>query len=86
MAPAPATSLAAPCEVRIDETDQPWRAIVAAGDAVNAALIVLGSHGFHGWDHMLGTTAGRVANRASRNVMIIHESVGSGATRAGIAQ
>ena len=65
-----------PCEVRIDETDQPWRAIVAAGDAVNADLIVLGSHGFHGWDHMLGTTAGKVANRAPRNVMIIHESDG----------
>jgi nucleotide-binding universal stress UspA family protein len=75
-----------PCEVRIDETDQPWRAIVAAGDAVNADLIVLGSHGFHGWDHMLGTTAGKVANRAHRNVMIIHESDGSGATRDGVAQ
>jgi nucleotide-binding universal stress UspA family protein len=74
-----------PCEIRIDQTDQPWRAIVAAGDAVNADLIVLGSHGFHGWDHMLGTTAGKVANRAHRNVMIIHESDGSKATRPGVA-
>jgi universal stress protein A len=75
-----------PCEIRIDETDQPWRAIVAAGDAVSADLIVLGSHGFHGWDHMLGTRAGKVANRASRNVMIIHEADGSGATHDRVAQ
>ena len=74
------------CEIRIDVTDQPWKAIVAAGDAVNADLIVLGSHGFHGWDHMLGTTAGKVANRAPRNVMIIHASDGSGAARAGVPQ
>ena len=73
------------CEIRIDESDQPWRAIVAAGDAVSADLIVLGSHGFHGWDRMLGTTAGKVANRADRNVMIIHTSDGSGATRDGVA-
>ncbi len=74
-----------PSEIRIDQTDQPWRAILAAGDAVNADLIVLGSHGFHGWDHMLGTTAGQVANRAHRNVMIIHDSESSGATREGVA-
>jgi nucleotide-binding universal stress UspA family protein len=75
-----------PCEIRIDETDQPWRSILAAGDTVNADLIVLGSHGFHGWDHMLGTTAGKVANRAPRNVMIIHESDGAEATRDRVAK
>ena len=75
-----------PCEIQIDRADQPWRAIIAAGDAMNADLIVLGSHGFHGWDHMVGTTAGQVANRAPRNVMIIHESDGSGATRERVAR
>jgi nucleotide-binding universal stress UspA family protein len=65
------------CDIRIDETDQPWRSILAAGDAVDAALIVLGSHGYHGWDHMLGTTAGKVANCSLRNVMIIHDRAGS---------
>jgi nucleotide-binding universal stress UspA family protein len=61
------------CTIRIEESNQPWRSILAAGDAVNASLIVLGSHGYHGWDRMLGTTAGKVANRARRNVMIIHD-------------
>jgi nucleotide-binding universal stress UspA family protein len=61
------------CDIRIEESDQPWRSILAAGEAVKASLIVLGSHGYHGWDRMLGTTAGKVANRARRNVMIIHD-------------
>jgi len=61
------------CDIRVDESNQPWRSILAAGDAVNASLIVLGSHGYHGWDRMLGTTAGKIANRALRNVMIIHD-------------
>ena len=61
------------CDIQIEESDQPWRSILAAGEAVNASMIVLGSHGYHGWDHMLGTTAGKVANRALRNVMIIHD-------------
>jgi universal stress protein A len=61
------------CDIRFDESNQPWRSILAAGDAVNASLIVLGSHGYHGWDRMLGTTAGKIANRALRNVMIIHD-------------
>jgi nucleotide-binding universal stress UspA family protein len=61
------------CDIQIEESDQPWRSILAAGEAVNASMIVLGSHGYHGWDRMLGTTAGKVANRALRNVMIIHD-------------
>jgi nucleotide-binding universal stress UspA family protein len=68
------------CDIRIEESDQPWRSILAAGEAVNARLIVLGSHGFHGWDRMLGTTAGKVANRALRNVMIIHDRERSSGT------
>jgi len=61
------------CELRIEESSQPWRAILAAADATNADLIVIGSHGYHGWDHVLGTTAGKVANRAQRNVFVVHQ-------------
>jgi nucleotide-binding universal stress UspA family protein len=62
-----------PCELRVVQADQPWRAILAAADAVEAELIVLGSHGYHGWDHVLGTTAGKIANLAQRNVLIVHD-------------
>jgi nucleotide-binding universal stress UspA family protein len=62
-----------PCEIRVTVVGEPSQAILAAGDSADADLIVLGSHGYHGWDCVLGTTAGKVANRALRNVMIIHE-------------
>ena len=56
------TSLAASAadvsfDLRVEESSQPWRAILAAAESVDAEVIVLGSHGYHGWDHVLGTTA-----------------------------
>ncbi len=51
---------------------QPWRAIVATADRLDVDLIVLGSHGYHAIDRLLGTTAGKVANMAHRNVLIVH--------------
>ncbi len=74
------TSLAArgitagvPFELRVEETSQPWRAILAAAESIDADVIVLGSHGYHGWDHVLGTTAGKVANVAHRSVFVVHD-------------
>ena len=61
------------CDLRIEGASQPWRSILAAADAVDADLIVVGSHGYHGWDHVLGTTAGKVANLAHRSVFVVHE-------------
>ena len=52
---------------------QPWRAIVETADRLDVDLIVLGSHGFHGLDHLLGTTSAKVANHAHRSVFIVHE-------------
>ena len=62
-----------PCDLRVVQADQPWRAILAAADTADAELVVLGSHGYHGWDHILGTTAGKIANLARRNVLIVHD-------------
>ncbi len=62
-----------PCTPRIERASQPWRAILAAADSVDADLIVLGSHGYHGVDRILGTTAGKVANMAERDVLVVHE-------------
>ena len=52
---------------------QPWRDILAAAQRLGADLIVIGSHGYGGWDRVLGTTAGKVANHAACPVLIIHE-------------
>jgi nucleotide-binding universal stress UspA family protein len=56
------------------ESTQPWRAILEAADRVDADLIVLGSHGYEGIDYLLGTTAGKVANLARRNVLVVHQA------------
>jgi nucleotide-binding universal stress UspA family protein len=52
---------------------QPWRAIVEEGKRLGADLIVIGSHGYSGWDRILGTTASKVADHADRNVLVVHE-------------
>lgn len=52
---------------------QSWRTILEVADEVDADLIVIGSHGYYGIDRVLGTTAGKVANLARRNVLVVHE-------------
>ena len=49
----------------------PWDGIVRAGRARDADLIAIGSHGFRGIDHVLGTTAAKVVNHADRNVLVV---------------
>jgi nucleotide-binding universal stress UspA family protein len=51
---------------------QPWRVILETARTEDVDLIVLGSHGYHGWDRVLGTTAAKVANLADRNVLVVH--------------
>ncbi|MFI5307746.1 MAG: universal stress protein [Polyangiales bacterium] len=52
---------------------QPWRTILEVAEERNVDLIVLGSHGYHGIDHVLGTTAAKVTNSARTNVLVVHE-------------
>jgi nucleotide-binding universal stress UspA family protein len=52
---------------------QPWRLILAVADEIDADLVVIGSHGYHGLDRILGTTAARVANISCRNVLVVHD-------------
>jgi len=51
---------------------QPWKVILNTARDLAVDLIVLGSHGYHGWDRVLGTTAAKVANLADRNVLVVH--------------
>jgi len=57
-------------------TSHPWRAILAAAERLHAELIVVGSHGFEGWDRVIGTNAARVADRARCHVLVVHEPPG----------
>ncbi len=53
------------------EIGTPWDSIVRAGRDLDADQIVVGSHGFSGIDHVLGTTAAKVVNHADRNVLVV---------------
>jgi universal stress protein F len=37
-------------------------------------MIVIGSHGYHGLDRVLGTTAAKVVNHADRSVLVVRDS------------
>lgn len=56
--------------VRIDLS--PEHALLAAADDHDVDLIVIGNHGYHGMDRILGTTAGHVVYRAKRDVFIVY--------------
>jgi nucleotide-binding universal stress UspA family protein len=60
---------------------QPWKVILDVSDELDVDLIVMGSHGYHGFDRVLGTTAGKVANLARRNVLVVHGVPDARATR-----
>ena len=60
--------------VRVGE---PWRVVLATARELDVDIIVMGSHGYGGWDRLLGTTAATVANRADRNVLIVHDRTDS---------
>lgn len=48
----------------------PWQAICSMARDENVDLIIIGSHGYSGFDHLLGTTAARVVNHADRPVLV----------------
>jgi nucleotide-binding universal stress UspA family protein len=59
-----------PHEIRV-EAGNSWQAICQAAQAVDAGLIVIGSHGYGAIDRVLGTTAARVVNHADRSVLVV---------------
>ncbi len=56
------------------EVGVPWVSICewAARDGVD--LIVVGSHGYSGLDHIIGTTAAKVVNHAPCSVLVVRET------------
>jgi universal stress protein F len=49
----------------------PWEAVCKAAIEETADLIVIGSHGYSGIDHLLGTTAAKIVNHADRPVLVV---------------
>ena len=53
----------------------PWRAILEAANRLDVDLVVVGSHLYHFPDEeLLGTVAGTLANRGTRNVLVVHST------------
>jgi nucleotide-binding universal stress UspA family protein len=51
----------------------PWQAICEMARTLEADLVVIGSHGYAGFDRLLGTTAGKVVNHARCSVLVVRE-------------
>jgi universal stress protein F len=51
----------------------PWQAVCEMARTLEAELVVIGSHGYFGFDRLLGTTAGKVVNHAHCSVLVVRE-------------
>ncbi|HEY3668946.1 MAG TPA: universal stress protein [Polyangiaceae bacterium] len=49
----------------------PWQGLCMSAEAYGAQMIVIGSHGYSGLDHVLGTTAARIVNHAKCSVFVV---------------
>lgn len=61
------------CERRV-VTGFPWQVVCEEAKRANAAMIVIGAHGYTVLDRMLGTTAARVVNHADRPVFVVRDA------------
>jgi len=52
----------------------PWPTIEQIAAEEDVDLIVIGSHGYHGLDRVLGTTAAKVVNHADRSVLVVRDA------------
>jgi len=53
----------------------PWDGICRTAKVHGAELIVIGSHGYAGFDRLLGTTAAKVVNHAECSVLVVREGL-----------
>ncbi len=61
-----------PCDVVVEESHRAAHAVVEAAARFDADLIVIGSHGYELVDRLVGTTAARVVNTSTRDVLVVH--------------
>lgn len=48
-----------------------WQSVCEAAREEKVDLIVIGSHGYSGLDHLLGTTAAKIVNHAACSVLVV---------------
>lgn len=60
----------APVDIRV-EIGVPWQSICDTASKEKVDMIVIGSHGYHWYERMLGSTATRVVNHAAQPVLIV---------------
>ena len=63
-------SVRARCQLEV-VVASPWQALCLGAQALEANLVVIGSHGYGGLDRVLGTTAARVVNHALCSVLVV---------------
>jgi universal stress protein F len=51
----------------------PWQTLCERARSLDADLIVIGSHGYAGFDRVLGTTAAKVVNHAHCSVLVARQ-------------
>ena len=49
----------------------PWDTICREAKTLDCDLVILGSHGYSGFDRILGTTAAKVVNHCDRSVLVV---------------
>lgn len=63
------SGLIAEVEVRV-ALGAPWQAVCSIAREANVDLVLIGSHGYRGVNHLLGTTAAKIVNHADRPVLV----------------
>jgi universal stress protein F len=53
------------------EMGSPWQTICDVAHRLKVDLLVIGSHGYSGFDRLLGTTAAKVVNHAPCSVLVV---------------
>ncbi len=72
-----AADLPAPLvEETVTEVGTAWQAICTTANRLEVDLIIIGSHGYSGLDHLMGTTAGKVVNHANQSVLVVRGHLG----------
>jgi nucleotide-binding universal stress UspA family protein len=51
----------------------PWQTLCERARALGVDLVVIGSHGYAGFDRVLGTTAAKVVNHAHCSVLVVRD-------------
>jgi nucleotide-binding universal stress UspA family protein len=53
------------------EIGVPWRAVCDAARSDGVDLVIIGSHGYGGFDRLLGTTAAKIVDHAPCSVLVV---------------